>query len=300
MVAEVHQIDTQFYAFLYHLSDTQVFLFLSILIISTSIIAVFIVHKFIPLNLRYKDNGVIGYMSAFVSIIYGVLAGLMALYLINNINYAADAVEHESDAVANIYRDSLWLNPNFRESIHASIRQYLNGVINVEWPKMRNGIPLDSTNEVAINDISTKLSTYPVTTRQDVMSVHELMQDVKTLYNSRQQRIHMTYAALNPEIWVVIAIGTILTLAMNFLYGMNFYLHLVVTTAAGLMTASILFLLITLDKPFEGEFIIEPDAFIYILNHMDTGDLKNQARLQTKNPATKNTNMITKDETATQ
>lgn len=301
MVEAAHQrLGARIFSFLYHLPDTYIFLVLSVTIIAVSILAIYIVKKTIPADLRYKDNPVIGNMSAFVSIIYGVLAGLTALYLINNINYTADAVEHEANAVANIYRDSLWLKKDFRETIHASIRRYLERVINIEWPEMKKGEPLSDSDESVIDDISAQLSTYPVTTRSELIIIRELLQDVKTLYDSRQQRIHMTFAALNPQIWIVIAMGTILTLAINFLFGMNFYMHIFVIVAAGLMATSMLYLLITLDKPFQGEFVIEPDAFVAILKHMDVLDVKHQAFLRAKSPAIKNKAMTIEDEIATQ
>ena len=70
--------------FLYHLSNMNVFLLLSGLSIVVSIGTVWLVRRFIPFKLQYDDNPVVGNISALIGIIYGVLAGLMALYLINN------------------------------------------------------------------------------------------------------------------------------------------------------------------------------------------------------------------------
>lgn len=46
---------------------------------------------------------------------------------------------------------------------------------------------------------------------------------------------------------------------------MNLYMHIVTVAAAALMTSSMLFLLITLDRPFQGEFIIEPASLRTLL-----------------------------------
>jgi hypothetical protein len=59
-----------------------------------------------------------------------------------------------------------------------------------------------------------------------------MLQEVRVLYDARQQRIQMSYFQLNPEIWVVVVLGTILTLCINYLFGMNFYLHVFTVSAA--------------------------------------------------------------------
>ena len=79
----------------------------------------------------------------------------------------------------------------------------------------------------------------------------------------------MSFSALNSEVWVVILLGTILTIGINFLFGMNFYLHIFTAIAVGLMASSMLFLLVTLDRPFRGEFVIEPDSLAAVLQFIE-------------------------------
>jgi len=83
---------------------------------------------------------------------------------------------------------------------------------------------------------------------------------LQNLYNARQQRIHMSYELLNPDLWIVIVVGTILILFITYIYDMNFYLHVITITATALMASSMIFLLIALDGPFQGEFAIKSDA----------------------------------------
>ena len=78
------------FKFLYHISDTQLFIILCVLTISVSIVSIHLIRKIIPVDMRYRDNPMLGNMSALISIIYGVLVGLTALYLINNISPTSD------------------------------------------------------------------------------------------------------------------------------------------------------------------------------------------------------------------
>jgi hypothetical protein len=101
--------------------DSDVFFVLSISLIVISILAIYAIKKLVPIEILYRDNPVIGNISALIGIIYGVLAGLTALYLINNINLTSDAVQREANALANIYRDTEWLEPAMKFVMMCSV-----------------------------------------------------------------------------------------------------------------------------------------------------------------------------------
>lgn len=255
--------------FMYQLPDLYVFAMLSIFSIILSIIAIFMVKRYIPLYVRYKDDPVIGNISSLISIIYGVLVGITALYLINNISYTGDAVQRETNSVANIYRDSKWLNEPTQTHIQNSIKKYLIETINTDWPLMTSGKKVNPKGDTIIDEMSSELSIYKIASEGDKVIVPAMLDSIKNLYNARQQRIQMSYASLNPDLWIVILIGTILTICINYLFGMNFYLHIFTMTVAALMVSSMIFLLIALDRPFQGEFVIQPSGFQNILDSMN-------------------------------
>lgn len=255
--------------FLYQLNNIYLFILLSCFAIGLSIIGIIIVHSFISHELRSTNNNVIGNISSLIGLIYGVLAGLTALYLINNISYTSDAVQHEANAAANIYRDSRWLHDPQKSEIENDIKAYLEMVVNIEWPAMRLGKNVTNDGLIYIEKISNSLVNYPLNVATDSLLLHDMLDELKSLYNARENRINMSFSSLNPSLWVVIIIGTILTIGINFLYGMNFYLQLIAVSAAALMTSSMVFLLMTLDKPFQGEFIIEPDALRSVLTTIE-------------------------------
>lgn len=257
--------------FLYHLSDVTLFILLICVSIVISFIAILLVKRYIPLKLRYKDNPVIGYTSSLISIIYGVLVGLTALYLLNNISYTTDAVQREANAVADIYHDSLWLQEPARDQLKQEVRTYLTQTIDIEWPLMAHGQEINIDGDLILSRMANIINQSSLTHPSDLLIMHDLLSEVKTLYDARHQRIHMSHAELNTEIWIVIFIGSVLTLFINYLFGMNFYLHLITVSAAALMTSSMIFLLLTLDRPFQGEFVIAPDSLRAVLNFIEEG-----------------------------
>lgn len=249
---------------IHQLADFDFFIFLCLAFLAFSIVLVFIISEYVPIKVRYQDNPVVGSVASLIGIIYGVLVGLMALYLINNISYTADAVEREAHALAGVYRDSYWLQQPMRAMVEKDVKAYLNRVIHIEWPLMSIGQKIDLNGDYLIEKISRELSTYPIKTTSESLIMADMIEGVRILFNARGQRIHMSYGALNVGIWGVIILGTLLTLAINFLFGMNRYMHFLTVSAAALMTASMIYLLLSLDRPFEGEFAIAPDAFLKV------------------------------------
>jgi hypothetical protein len=253
-------------------SDKVVFLILSIFFIGISIVIVLLMQNFIHQDMRRQHNEIIGNVSALIGLINGVLVGLTALYLINNLSYTGDAVQREANAVANLYRDSSWLQEPMRTTIKNEISAYLNSVIDLEWPEMKNGDKVSEKADANIENISHDLRAYNNFSNSELLILHDMLDEVKALYNARETRIQMSYDSLNTDLWVVILIGTLLMVAVNFLFGMNIYFHLATVTATALMAAAMIFLLITLDKPFQGDFVIEPGAYQQILNSIQLND----------------------------
>jgi len=255
--------------FLYSIPDTIVFIIFGLMLILFSISAIWFIGRVIPLHVRFQDNAVIGSVSQLIGVIYGVLASLMALYLLNNISYTADAVQREANSIADIYRDSRWLGDPARSQLQSLVKAYLAQTINVEWPLMEIGKPVTDEGEILIDKISNVVRGYQIANNSELLICTNLLEAIKSLNNAREQRIHMSNMELNGEIWAVILIGTFLVLAINFLFAMNFTLHVLVVSGTSLMASSMIFLLVTLDRPFQGEFVVQPDAFVNILNFIE-------------------------------
>lgn len=262
------------FKFLFQLSDGYIFLLLSVISIVISMVAIFIVSRHIPMEFRYKDNAAISNTSALIGIIYGVLAGLIALYLLNANSATEVAVQREASAVADIFRDSKWLPDPARTNLRIETKQYLDHVINVEWPLMKEGAYLPDTGRNLVNQMDKEIFLHqqnanPTTNTLEFLILHHLLEEIQTLYDAREQRLNINDSVLSPSIWVVILIGTVLIIGINFLFGMNFYLHLISIAAIALMTSSIIFLLLTLDRPFQGEFAVEPKAYQSALHYIN-------------------------------
>jgi hypothetical protein len=257
--------------FLFHMADVSLYILLTSVFIIVSLIAIILVRFFVPLELRYRDNGTLGNTISLISVIYAVLVGFTSLYLINNNASADAAVQHESSAAADIYRDSKWLKDPIKTNIQTTIKNYVTEVINVEWPIMQRGDEVKTREgSYLLEKITNDLIQYVSPDNSESLLLHDMLDQVRTLYDSRQERIHNSYSELSPELWVVILLGTFLTLGINYFFGMNFYLHMLTITSIAIMASSMIFLLITIDRPFQGEFAIDSSSFQSLLTYINS------------------------------
>jgi hypothetical protein len=256
--------------FLFQMTDMTLYVLLAFVFIAVSLICIALVKIFVPLELRYKDNGTLGNAVSLISVIYAVLVGFTSLYLINNNNAADEAVQRESNAAADIYRDSKWLKDPTKANIQAMLKSYVNEVITVEWPIMHLGQEVKTgKGESFVEKMTNELVNYSSTANSESLLLHDMLDEVRNLYDARQSRIHDSYSELSPELWIVILLGTIFTLCVNYFFGMNFYLHIFTVSGISIMMSSIIFLLITIDRPFEGEFAIDSNSFQSLLSSME-------------------------------
>ena len=252
--------------YLYQTTDLYLIFILCSLSILTSIIALFFIKRYWPAHLRYQENEVIASTSALIIVIFGVLSGFATQYLINNNTFASDALQREANAVVNLYRDSLGLQDAYKVQIKKEINQYINYVLDKDWPLMNKGQTVSDEGGFIIDKISADLTHFKMTSASETQIVGHMLTQLKELYDARRARIEASYASLSNEIWIVVITGTILSLMASYLFGVNFYLHIFIVTAASLMTASILFLLISLDKPYQGSYVVGPE----VIQHAQT------------------------------
>lgn len=256
-------------AYLYQTSNFNLFMILSCFFIAISILALYFIKLFIPLHLRYQENAVVGCTSALIVVIYGVLAGFATLYLINSNNSAADALQREANSISNMYRESRGLSEPVRTEVQLNLKRYLTEVIKLEWPLMNAGKSVTNRGDFILQDISDELHSAKINSGTESLILADLLVVTRNIYDARQQRIELSTRSLSNEVWVVIIAGSILTLVVSYLFGVNFYLHIFIVIAAALMTSSILFLLIGLDKPFQGDFIVGPEIYNQVLTFMN-------------------------------
>ncbi|MBV9575125.1 MAG: DUF4239 domain-containing protein [Gammaproteobacteria bacterium] len=248
--------------FVYSTSDLFCFLILVSFTILIAIIFIFINKHFFFHVLRYKDNPTVSSFSALIGIIYGVLVGFVCLYLLNNYDHSIQAIQAEANAASTILRRSMLLSPHIQKVIEKDIHSYVNEVIHHEWPMMARFQKIDQQGDLILIDLIDNIKNYKPKTEVEIIIFKDLLtSSIKELYNARHTRIMISSNTLGDDMWCVILIGTILIIASNYAFRANFYLHLFLNILFAIMAGSMLFLIVSLDRPFQGAFAVTPEPF---------------------------------------
>jgi hypothetical protein len=230
-------------------------------------VSIFLILSMVSALCLYRENHSIGYVGATIGVIYAVLAGFIILYVMDNFQKASDITRAEAVSAAKIYRNSVRLPLQEQYKIQMAVKQYVNTVINTEWPLFTRG-KLSVAGEEILDKLTVDLSKYIPINEQDLLALRAIYTEIDDLYKDRDQRIALSNAALPAELWILLVISTILTLFVKSLTGMKFSLHIMLQIVVTLMLTAILFLIIVLDRPYRGHFSIDTQPFIKVLDDM--------------------------------
>lgn len=250
----------------YQIPDFWLFVILNGFMLIVSFIAVFFIEKFIPVHLRYKENQPIGYISATICLIFAVLAGFASLYVLTNFNKAREISQQEADMAMAIYEDARWLQDPIRSDLQNAVKNYLKNVIEHDWSLMATSEELGMKTGLMINEIGTLLHQYYNYQPNPPFAAQEISKEVVLLRNAREDRIDLGRSALGHDIWIVLILTALLTIAINYLFGMQLYLHFITVCAVSIVVSSMIFLLIVLDHPFQGQYSVGTEAFQHYLD----------------------------------
>ena len=220
-------------------------------------------------RLGEKDfNDLVGlYLSAF-GVLYGITLGLISVGAWENYGDVESTVSAEAAAIAALYRNVDAYPEPKRSELTGLIRDYTRQVIDVAWPEMRRGIVPRGGNPL-ISGLQKKLATFePGTEGQKALHAESLYR-FNQVVEARRLRLDCVEGRLPPILWVVVLAGSFLSFVLTWLLVVESrLLHDVLTAIMAVLLALLIFFLVTLDLPFQGQHSVGPDSFELIYDQM--------------------------------
>lgn len=257
---------------IYDLPNFALFFLFYFLLLIFSFLALFLIHRKVPLSFRYQENAAVISISELIGIIYAVLVGFTILYELNSFNKADQAEKEEAKLMFTIYRQARALPEPERSTIRDQIVLYANNAIFKEWPDLSKGHSVDKTGLLIINNISNSI--YDLMIKANLSdavrnAINNLSLSNNALFDAHQERVSLTTSSLSPSLWFVLILGSLLTVAINFILGMHIRLHLACVAGIAMMVSAVFYLIVTLDRPYRGDFSIEPKTFLATLEYIN-------------------------------
>lgn len=253
--------------FVYHLSSIPLFIFFCSIFTLASIVVISLAYRYLPLHFRYQENTAIVSCGAFLGVTYAILIGFTILYEMTEFGKADAAEALEGKTLYTIYHVAKNLPAHAGSTIDQLVVAYAKHVLEHEWPALKNNQLISMHGEVLINQITqqiTKLQTKSVSSAV----LDGLASATNTLFELHNARVAKVHSTLNGHIWFVMLLATCLTVGINCVLGMEYRLHVICLTVISAMIAAILYLLVGLDRPYQGDFAVKPQTIRATLEYI--------------------------------
>lgn len=244
---------------------------LSIITVTTGIgiLGLFMVGRLSSNQSRELNNEIVLGIGHLGGILFAIVLGFVAIAVWGQYDKAGLLVENESNAAFTIWVDSRAYPGEYEAQVRNGIEKYLSTVINEEWSLQQHGKVDENANQAFENLYRLLIDYTPKTEAQRIVHA-EVLHKVNDLFSLRRSRIFINTHGLEPSVYYVIIISTIITLGFAWSFGSKFPQgHLILTAMLSAGIGLVLFLIITFDWPFRGEVSISSQAFQTVLEHIE-------------------------------
>lgn len=246
---------------------TSIILILSIIAVSLG--GMFLVRRSVSISSLESHHEVAGFVYAVVGVLYAVIIGFIILSVWEQFIIAQERFEDEATKLASVYRNSLGLQDStIKAEINSSVNNYVYTMVNNELPAMKN-FKTSEENRQAYLKLWNIFYNYHPENSVNIFWYDKTVDSMKDLLNSRKLRIMSIDLGVPFYMWVVLIMGSIITIGFTFLFGTKKILPqaLIVISLSGMIGLSLI-LVDALDHPYSGIIHIKSEAFKMLMQRL--------------------------------
>ncbi len=183
---------------------------------------------------------------------YGVLLAFVVFVTWNGYDEATKNLQLESNEVADVFHlTTVFPNPS-GEMMRQTLQDYVSSVYNDELKRMSQGEISLHSNQAMLKLITTfyQLDEKAVPNREIYA---EALKRLNNLAEYRRLRIFAGNDTVPPVIWLVLLVGSVISISYTYFFGMkNIRAQYLIAASLTVTITMILFLIYVLDHPFTG------------------------------------------------
>lgn len=255
--------------FLFELPLWLLAIVLNVWLMGFALIGLWIARRWVVpwLGLRYDDAYYAAALVQSAMLLYGLVAALTAVGVWSRYSQVSDVVSSEATAIASLWRDLGSYPQPVRDETRSLLRGYTEQVIHGAWPQMRRGqVPREGVEWM--DRLQAQLFAFEPTTESQKILHAETLHAFNQLVQQRRQRLDSVQAGLPAVFWFVLLPGAMgcIVLCLFFNVDNAAFQVLLLLAVAGFL-AMVLFVIISLDRPFVGEMGITAESYQLIYDH---------------------------------
>jgi len=218
------------------------------------------------------DHDAVNGISAIVSMMYAIFIGFVIFASVNNLATAEDSARTEAHLVSTLNYDASFLPEPAKNEAKEILKTYLNDVITIEWPSLKQG----GENRAALEPLkqlkALLLNNKPADSHAvDVNVWTDMMQQTNNLFQEHEDRMHFSKnLSLSKGVWYCLIVATLVMLVSScFFFFEDRRKYVVMLTCIGIITGLLLFLETSINFPYRGYYGVTSEGFQALLEQQD-------------------------------
>lgn len=237
---------------------------LVIAFVAIALLGQYVVNRTVKIDILEKHHSAGEAMMGVVGTLFSVLLGFMVAAAMGRYQDAQMYAQVEASNVASVFRIARGLSDEDRPRIRQLCREYVDDVVDSEWPKMAQGVKINHGWETYQKLWESVVSVVPENDRQSNLQ-QGLVASMTALGEQRRARILLSETQTPIALWLVIASGAMITVAFTYIFASQFpRVQGFMTTLVAAAMALNIWLLSAYSYPFTGELAIKPSMFLLL------------------------------------
>lgn len=234
-----------------------------VVLVGASIAVVVALRRWIPSDSKQMRDWdrILAYIMATFGVLYGVTLALIAAASYENFRDVEEMVLTEASSVAVLYRDVSGFPQPEREELQQLIVEYVDHVVDVDWPLQRAG-QVPSSTVAVVTEIQETLFAFQPGTAAESNLQNNTIGAFNDFMADRGQRIGVTGLELPAILWFVLYSGAMLTAVLIGMIQMGkLRTHLIMAGVLATYVAIVIFAIASFDHAYMGAVFVGPEYF---------------------------------------
>lgn len=235
-----------------------------------ALLGLVVVRRWVLPRLRteVQDSEFVGAMVQAVMVFYGLAVALMAVSVWQTYADVSRIVSAEATAIAALYRDVSTYPEPVRSHLQTDLRDYVDYIITEAWPLQRQG-QVPAGGVALVDRFQAELAGFePASESQKAMHA-ETLSAYNRMIQARRLRLDAVGTGLPSVLWFVIVAGAFISLSTTFFFRVqDARLHATLVTLLATFIALVIFMILSLDRPFRGDLGLPPTPYQLIYDQL--------------------------------
>jgi hypothetical protein len=153
-----------------------------------------------------------------------------------------------------------------KNAMALKLKEYTKFVIEKAWPQQQEGIVPVGANAIT-NSFKLQLKQYNPISERDKIIYESVINQYNNFYEKRRMRLNGINVGLPASIYWILILGLMINILISWLIKVdNRRLEIFISTFTGILAGSLVFLIVSMDNPFRGEFSVSAAPFQNLLD----------------------------------